>query len=69
MTAEKPYQVQLHGYGNERHGPHKEYRHAIPQKVKDFVDRWKREILMPWWNKQKKAEAAAKELEERRKTA
>ena len=69
MTGGTPYQVQLHGYGNERHGVHKEYRHSIPQKVKDFVDRWKREILMPWWNKQKKAEAAAKALEERRKTA
>lgn len=45
----EPKEVQLHGYGNERHGKHKEHVHTIPQKVRDFVDRWKREVLMPWY--------------------
>jgi len=70
MTGGKPYQVQLHGYGNERHGVHKEYRHTIPQKVKAFVERWKREILLPWWDEQKKAEARVEAMKnQRRKTA
>jgi len=52
-----PKRVQLHGYGNERHGRNKEYRHKIPQKVLDFCDRWEREVLMPWYrNKQKQAQ-------------
>lgn len=51
MTGE-PKRVQLHGYGNERHGEHKQYRHSIPQKVLDFCDRWEREILMPWYRGQ-----------------
>lgn len=52
MTSGQPKQIQLHGYGNERHGPNKEYRHKIPQKVRDFVERWKKEVLMPWWLQQ-----------------
>lgn len=44
-----PKRVQLHGYGNERHGAHKQFRHSIPQKVLDFCERWEREVLMPWW--------------------
>ena len=52
-----PKRVQLHGYGNERHGRNKEHRHSIPKKVLDFCDRWEREVLMPWyWDKQKKAQ-------------
>lgn len=55
--TDKPHRVQLHGYGNERHGINKQYSHKIPKKVLDFCDRWEREILMPWWrdqqNKQK----------------
>lgn len=54
---------QLHGYGNERHGKNKEHSHRIPQKVIDFVDRWEREVLKPWWHKEqqkrKRQEAAA----------
>lgn len=49
-----PRRIQLHGYGNERHGANKQYRHHIPRKVLDFVDRWEREILRPWWVRQKK---------------
>lgn len=57
-----PREVQLHGYGNERHGPHKQYTHTIPAKVRAFVDRWEKEILEPWWaqemKKQKKEKSA-----------
>ena len=37
-------QRQLHGYKNERRGEWK-----IPQKVLDFVERWKAEVLEPWY--------------------
>ena len=43
---------QLHGYGNERHGKHKEHSHSIPPKVTAFVERWEREVLKPWLAKQ-----------------
>ena len=52
-------EIQLNGYGNERHGTHKQYRHKIPQKVRDFVDRWEREIMFPWWREQQKKEKTA----------
>lgn len=55
MTGE-PYRVQLHGYGNERHGINKQYRHKIPQKVLEFCARWENEILLPWWQETKKKE-------------
>ena len=50
----EPREIQLHGYGNERHGPNKEYRHSIPSMVRTFCDQWEREILLPWWHNQKK---------------
>ena len=57
-----PVRNQLHGYGNERHGVHKEHRHTIPKKVLDFCDRWEREVLQPWWrehqNEQKEGKTA-----------
>ena len=59
--TDRPYRKQLHGYGNERHGVHKEHRHKIPQKVLDFCDRWEREVLQPWHleqTKQKEGETA-----------
>lgn len=49
MNAGEPQEVQLHGYGNERHGKNKQYSHQIPKKVRSFVDRWKEEVLLPWW--------------------
>lgn len=52
----KPYQKQLHGYGNEHHGENKEYRHSIPKKILDFVERWKNEVLFPWYEEQQKKE-------------
>lgn len=62
FRRDTPKEVQLHGYGNERHGPHKQYTHTIPAKVRAFVDRWEKEILEPWWaqemKKQKKEKSA-----------
>ena len=57
--TDRPYRKQLHGYGNERHGVHKEHRHRIPQKVLDFCDRWEREILQPWYLEQTKQKEGA----------
>ena len=54
LDRSKPYEIQLHGYGNERHGPKKEYTHKIPAAVREFVDRWEKEILLPWAAKQAK---------------
>lgn len=36
---DEPKEIQLHGYGNERHGPNKEHSHTIPFKVRAFCDR------------------------------
>lgn len=52
-------EVQLHGYGNERHGEHKQYSHSIPKKVRDFCDRWEREILQPYIRKREKEKKTA----------
>lgn len=49
FTKGKPREVQLHGYGNERHGDCKQHKHSIPKKVRDFCDRWEREVLMKWY--------------------
>lgn len=48
----EPYRNQLHGYGNERHGLHKQYIHHIPKKVTDFVTRWEQQVLRPWYHSQ-----------------
>lgn len=56
FSGGEPKEIQLHGYGNEHHGDHKQYRHSIPQKVRQFVDRWKKEVLLPWWREQMKKE-------------
>ena len=56
MTKEIPTEVQLHGYGNERHGEYKQHTHKIPRKVREFVDRWEREVLMPWFVEQRQEE-------------
>lgn len=60
MTKAIPVEIQLHGYGNERHGDRKQHRHKIPQKVRDFCDRWEREVLMPWFADQKAATTVKK---------
>ena len=59
MTG-KPKEIQLHGYGNERHGANKEYSHKIPAKVRAFCDRWENEILLPWY--QRRQEEQKKEM-------
>lgn len=45
MTGKAPAEVQLHGYRNEwcDRG-----RLHIPRRVRDFCDRWEREVLLPW---------------------
>lgn len=48
FEEEKPIEIQFHGYGNERHGENKQYKHSIPKDVRVFVDRWKSEVLKPW---------------------
>lgn len=58
MTTTLPQEIQLHGYGNEHHGDRKQYTHKIPKKVRDFVDRWEQEVLLPWFKAQKAMEAA-----------
>lgn len=55
-----PKEKQLHGYGNERHGTHKQYTHKIPRKVRNFVDRWKREVLQPWYQEQQREKSEKK---------
>lgn len=63
FAGETPTEIQLHGYGNERHGAHKQYRHSIPKEVRAFVDRWEEEVLAPWWRQHRK------EIEKETKTA
>lgn len=53
MRGDKPREIQLHGYGNESKGS-KSWK--VPQKVRDFVDRWEREVLAPWFARQKAEE-------------
>lgn len=55
FSGSEPREIQLHGYGNERHGEHKQYCHSIPKKVRQFVDRWERDVLLPWWREQQKS--------------
>lgn len=58
MTGGAPKEVQLHGYKNEWVNPG--YQRSVPRKVRNFVDRWKREILMPWWLGQINGESKGK---------
>lgn len=57
LTGKLPRKIQLHGYGNERHGEHKEYPHSIPRSVQDFADRWQREVLLPWFADRQKQQS------------
>ena len=58
FDEDQPREIQLHGYGNERHGKNKQHSHRIPARVRAFVDRWEREILVPWFIHQKKEKSA-----------
>ena len=50
LLGDAPERIQLHGYGNERaHGK----RLRIPEEVIQFVETWEREILAPWYQKNK----------------
>ena len=51
-----PKQVQLHGYKNERLHWGEGGLIAIPPKVLLFVERWKKEVLFPWYEEQQKKE-------------
>ena len=56
-TGTKWKEIQLHGYGNEyAHGK----RLHIPKEVRDFVDRWEKEVLTPVFRKVKAAEQREK---------
>lgn len=59
MNAGEPREVQLHGYKNELvHG--KVLR--IPRRVREFVNRWEREVLLPGWKRaQRQAEQPKKQ--------
>lgn len=50
MTEAVPCEVQLHGYRND-------HFRDIPQEVRDFVDRWENEILIPTVAKMRKEQA------------
>ena len=58
LTRAMPKEIQLHGYGNERHGERKQYEHGIPKKVRDFCDRWEREVLTPWFMEEQRKKFA-----------
>lgn len=58
LTLPRPKEVQLHGYGNEHHGERKQYHHNIPKKVRDFCDRWEREVLTPWFMEEQRKKFA-----------
>lgn len=60
MDGDVPVQMQLHGYGNEAHGPNKQYRHKKDKRIQPFVDKWMREVLMPWWRKRQQEEKERK---------
>lgn len=52
MTRTVPSEVQLHGYRNEWCN-----KLRIPDKVRKFVDRWEKEVLLPTVAKQRQTEA------------
>ena len=66
LTMERPREIQLHGYGNERHGDRKQYCHNIPKKVRDFCDKWEREVLTPWFMEEQRRRYAEEKHEEQK---
>lgn len=66
LTRAMPKEIQLHGYGNERHGERKQYYHKIPKKVRDFCDRWEREVLTPWFMEEQRRRYAEEKHEEQK---
>ena len=56
LTGAQWREIQLHGYGNEyAHGKYL----RIPREVRDFVDRWEKEVLTPTFAQVKAAEKKA----------
>ena len=54
MAGSKPVEAALHGWFNEGTPedpgmPNKKPKRQIPKRGRDFIDRWKREVLEPWW--------------------
>lgn len=66
LTLPRPKEIQLHGYGNEHHGERKQYHHNIPKKVRDFCDRWEREVLTPWFMEEQRRRYAEEKHEEQK---
>lgn len=63
-TGKTPREIQLHGYGNEwAHGK----KLNIPRKVREFCDRWEKEILPGVFREVKAAEAAGKRTRQDKK--
>ena len=62
MDTDVPREVQLHGYRNEwcDRG-----RLRIPQRVRDFCDRWEREVLLPWAAAQRDEQKGTKKRKRR----
>lgn len=65
-TGPEWIEIQLHGYHNEMLG---EKRLHIPQEVREFVDRWEREILTPTMKEVKRADKAKKKKKKEEKAA
>ncbi len=63
-TGREWKEIQLHGYGNEWAEGKKLH---IPKKVRDFVDRWEKEILTPEFRKVKAAEKKAERQKPKKK--
>ncbi len=54
MSGEKPTEAALHGWLNEGTPeepgmPNKKPKRKIPKRGRDFIERWKKEVLEPWW--------------------
>lgn len=66
MDLDAPKEVQLHGYRNEwcDRG-----RLHIPQRVRDFCDRWEREVLAPWTAAQRDKQTNNKHKKRKRRIA
>lgn len=57
MTDSVSREVQLHGYRNELY-PSKHFRQSrIPQRVRDFCDRWEKDVLIPTVAKMRKEQS------------
>ena len=67
LTGMEPFRIQLHGYRNEYNDDGS--MHSIPKKVLDFVSRWEKEILTPWFYQQPEIQARAERKKRKEKNA